>query len=121
MQIMIDNQNTPLNNSSPLENAEEKNDVTPTPSEDRYERGTAIDVFASKEDAFPEKHNNNDVATNDGSVLESLDTAFHNKPGYTNDNIVSCSNRADYDEEISSGKSDNEDELDVLGDNAAKE
>jgi hypothetical protein len=115
---MTEPQKSPGENSIDT-NASAQEQVNQTSTEDRYERGTAIDVFASKEEAFPEKHNNNDVATNDGSVLESLDTAFHDKPGYTDDNSVSGSNRDDYYEERSSGKSDDEEELEILGDNPA--
>lgn len=56
----------------------------------------------------------NDVATNDGSVVETLDTAFHNKPGWSEGENLSGSDRADYYEARSDGKSDAEEELDVI-------
>jgi hypothetical protein len=56
----------------------------------------------------------NEVATNDGAVVETLDTAFHNKPGVAEGENFSGSSRADYYEARSQGKSDVEEELDQL-------
>ena len=53
---------------------------------------------------------NNDLATNDGGIAESLDTAFHNKPGMVEGINPSGSNRADYYEAQSYGQSDAEEE-----------
>lgn len=58
--------------------------------------------------------NSNDVANNDGSTFETLDTAFHEKPGYHEGPTVAGSNRADYYESRENGKSDVEEELEVL-------
>lgn len=58
---------------------------------------------------------NNDLATNDGSVLETLDTAFHNKPGVAEGENPSGSDRADYYESREQGKSDAEKEVDEAG------
>lgn len=55
-----------------------------------------------------------ELANNDGSVVETLDTAFHNFPGYIKDHSLAGSNRADYYEARSQGKSDDEEELEVL-------
>src|ERR1051325_11487152 len=49
---------------------------------------------------------NNDLATNDGGIVETLDTAFHNKPSVTEGINPSGSNRADYYEGKSYGQSD---------------
>jgi hypothetical protein len=57
---------------------------------------------------------NNDLATNDGSVVETLDTAFHNKPGVAEGENPSGSDRADYYEAHEQGKSDAEQEADSL-------
>lgn len=57
---------------------------------------------------------NNDLATNDGSIAETLDTAFHNKPGVAEGENPSGSDRADYYEARSQGKSDAKEELDIL-------
>jgi hypothetical protein len=55
-----------------------------------------------------------EITTNDGSVVETLDTAFHGTPGWSGGEGISGSNRADYYEERSYGKSDAEEELDDL-------
>ena len=52
----------------------------------------------------------NDVATNDGAVVETLDTAFHNKPGVAEGENPSGSDRADYYEAKPDGRSDAEEE-----------
>lgn len=53
----------------------------------------------------------NDLATNDGTVVETLDTAFHHKPGVAEGENLSGSNRADYYEERSFGQNDAEEEV----------
>ena len=53
----------------------------------------------------------NDLATNDGAVVETLDTAFHNKPGVAEGENPSGSDRADYYEVRADGKSDAEEEV----------
>lgn len=58
--------------------------------------------------------NAGELANNDGSVVETLDTAFHDLPGYIKDHSLAGSNRADYYEARSDGKSDSEEELDYL-------
>ena len=86
-----------------------------TQSEERFQRGTDIDPFAVNEEKHfsDAKHEGNDVANNDGSVLETLDTAFHDKPGYAEGESISGSNKAEYYEERSYGQSDDEEELDA--------
>jgi hypothetical protein len=66
---------------------------------------------ASNED---EVLNKGEITNDDGSVVETLDTAFHNKPGMITDHSIAGSNRADYYEARSQGKSDSEEELDFL-------
>jgi hypothetical protein len=56
----------------------------------------------------------NDLATNDGAVVETLDTAFHNKPGVTEGTNPSGSNRADYYESKDDGENDSQEELGAL-------
>lgn len=63
------------------------------------------------------QRSNNEIATNDGAVIETLDTALHNKPGVAEGETVSGSNRADYYESRPYGKSDAEEELDALNTN----
>jgi hypothetical protein len=53
----------------------------------------------------------NELATNDGGVIETLDTAFHNKPGVAERTDLEGSNRADYFEANPNGQSDAEEEV----------
>ena len=62
-----------------------------------------------------ERHHD-EVARNDGGVIETLDTAFHDKPGVAEGENPSGSDRADYYEARSQGKTDAEEELDTLND-----
>lgn len=55
----------------------------------------------------------NDTATNTGSTINTLDTAFHDFPDHLNDPL-SGSNRADLYESRSYGKTDSEEEMDVM-------
>lgn len=54
----------------------------------------------------------NDVATNTGTTIDTLDAAFHNALGISKGNELTGSNRADYYESNAYGKSDAEEELD---------
>ena len=62
------------------------------------------------------ERSNHEIATDDGAVIETLDTAFHNKPGVAEGLNLSGSDRADYYEARSYGKTDSEEELDTLQD-----
>lgn len=86
-------------------------------------RATGPDATAEKEQAKEQssytpqttsEQINNDLATNDGAILETLDTAFHQKPGVAEGENLSGSDRADYYEARSQGKSDAEEETDAL-------
>ena len=67
-----------------------------------------------RDDQLTAGHDTPEIATNDGSVIETLDTAFHGIPGWSEGENISGSNRADYYEARSNGKSDAEEELDVI-------
>lgn len=86
-----------------------------TASQKRFERGTDMDFFemSSQNDHPDAEPANKDVATNDGSVVETLDTAFHDVPGFNGGENLSGSNRADYYEARSQSKSDTEEELEA--------
>jgi hypothetical protein len=58
-----------------------------------------------------DQQNNNELATNDGAVIETLDTVFHKKPVVADGINPSGSSRADYYEERSNGQSDAEEEV----------
>lgn len=103
------------NNKSPEKNQEDALSHR-TESEKRFDRGTEVDLFdvVDREKRADEALTTKDVATNDGSVMETLDTAFHDVPGYNSqDDNVSGSNRADYYEARSYSKSDTEEELEA--------
>ncbi|MGZ5133502.1 MAG: hypothetical protein ACXWCG_00065 [Flavitalea sp.] len=85
---------------------EEKNDTT---------QGESKDISSTaRDDQFTGGHDTPEIATNDGSVIETLDTALHGKPGWSEGENISGSNRTDYYEARSYGKSDVEEELDDL-------
>ncbi len=71
-------------------------------------------IPASKDHQLTAEKQTPEIATNDGSVIETLDTAFHGTPGWSEGENISGSNRADYYEARSYGKSDAEEELDVI-------
>lgn len=91
-------------------------EIEPGKTSDTQQRNTSTEkekteqpvTNASTEEAPPI---NNDLATNDGSIVETLDTAFHNKPGVAEGENLSGSDRADYYEAWSQGKSDAEEEI----------
>ncbi|TDH18406.1 hypothetical protein EXU57_23365 [Segetibacter sp. 3557_3] len=58
--------------------------------------------------------NRGEITNNDGSVIETLDTAFHDKPGYISDHSPAGSNRAEYYEARSDGQSDSDEEQEYL-------
>ena len=68
----------------------------------------------ARDDQFTAGNDTPEIATNDGSVIETLDTAFHGVPGWSDGENISGSNRADYYEARSNGKSDAEEEMDDL-------
>jgi hypothetical protein len=71
-------------------------------------------VPAERDDQLTAGKGTPEITTDDGSVIETLDTAFHGKPGWSEGENPSGSNRADYYEARSYGKSDAEEELDDL-------
>lgn len=72
------------------------------------------DKKPERDDLLTAGHDTPEITTNDGSVIETLDTAFHGTPGWSDGENISGSNRADYYEARSSGKSDAEEELDEM-------
>lgn len=69
---------------------------------------------SERDDLFTAGKQTPEITSNDGSVIETLDTAFHGTPGWSEGENLSGSNRADYYEARSNGKSDAEEELDDL-------
>lgn len=60
------------------------------------------------------EHTDDEITNNDGSVIETLDTDFHNQPGYITNHSLAGSNRADYYEKRSQGMSDAEEEQEYM-------
>jgi hypothetical protein len=104
-----DQQSDQINESTNAGNPNENTNTTDT--EDNYKSWNTRDAL---DESNLKAIATNDVATNDGSTIESLDTALHNKPGYAEGETISGSNRADFYEARSGGKSDVEEELEVL-------
>lgn len=67
------------------------------------------------------EHTEDEITNNDGSVIETLDTDFHDVPGYINNHSLAGSNRADYYEKRSQGKSDTEEEQEYIRDHHPEE
>jgi hypothetical protein len=105
---MTDNQKHELNNPRRFQEVEESN-VNPANNEE-----TPTESTPANEDSYTAGNNTPEIAANDGSVIETLDTAFHGTPGWSEGENISGSNRADYYEARSNGKSDVEEELDEL-------
>lgn len=93
-------------------NEEEMDDAFPASNIDRDESKKVSST--ERDDQFTAGHGTPEIATNDGSVIETLDTALHGKPGWSEGENLSGSNRADYYEARSYGKTDVEEELDEL-------
>jgi hypothetical protein len=91
-------------------------DFSKSPHEDnKAPEATNKDFFVdSNEPVLPINQPGDEVTNNDGSIIETLDTAFHNQPGVIKDHSPAGSNRAEYYEAKSQGKSDAEEEQDFL-------
>ena len=90
------------------------NTINSKPSVETTEE-TSADISAFyNEQVLSAEQNDEEITNNDGSVKETLDTAFHSEPGYIKDHSLAGSNRADYYEARSQGKSDVDEELDYL-------
>ncbi len=105
---MADTQKEDLNNSPGLEEAGK--DIRHQHNDEEKSTETGTD----SQGPFTAGNDTPEIATNDGSVIETLDTAFHGIPGWSEGENISGSNRADYYEARSNGKSDAEEELDEL-------
>lgn len=80
--------------------------VPPKWNEDNKNTPTGADQSS------PDSHTP-EIATNDGSVEETLDTVFHGTHSWVEGENLSGSNRADYYESRSYGKTDAEEELEA--------
>lgn len=104
------NENDQTNDGQPKETGVGMGAPAPSSREQRYERGTIVDVFANHEESG-EKHINNDIANNDGSIVATLDNVFHGTAASLDHNEEEGSNRAGYYESKEHEKSDAEEEV----------
>jgi|GEM_PF-4751532 len=82
--------------------------------QDNLNQGKEDDSLSEKGELLTSGNYTPEIATNDGSIIETLDTVFHGAPGWSEGENISGSNRADYYEARSNGKSDSEEEVDDL-------
>ena len=97
----------PVNNADGITTSVEDNNLTApghNPNEAEVPDLTNATADASKEE----------ITNNDGSIIETLDTALHGQPGYIDGHSLAGSNRADYYEARTDGKSDVQEESDYL-------
>jgi len=84
------------------------------PAKENPDGGEEGILPAKNNEPFTAGNQTPEIANNDGSIIETLDTVFHGSPGWSDGENISGSNRADYYEARSNGKSDVEEELDVI-------
>ena len=80
----------------------------------RSNEDKTTDIRPGNEEPRTAGNDTPEISTNDGSVIETLDTALHGKPGWSEGENPSGSNRADYYEARSQGKSDSEEQNEEL-------
>jgi hypothetical protein len=106
-------QDLPATEKSPLHGVENKS--IQSVNENAPEHSVANqEHFKNKSDEPSDEQITDEITNNDGSIIETLDTAFHNKPGVIKDHDIAGSNRAEYYEARSQGKTDSEEEQDFL-------
>lgn len=71
-------------------------------------------TYSNGDDTLSGGNQIEEIANNDGSITETLDTAFHNQPGFIDGHSPAGSNRADYYEKRSQGQSDTDEETEYL-------
>lgn len=81
-------------------------------TEETYDRDDVGEFYNRQ--VLSAENDDDEITNNDGSVKETLDTAFHDTPGYISNHSLAGSNRAEYYEKRSQGKSDTEEEQDYL-------
>ena len=92
---------------------EENKETSPMLHNNTTETGEALNQFYN-EQILSAEHTDNEITNNDGSIIETLDTDFHNRPGYIGEHSLAGSNRADYYEKRSQGMSDTEEEQEYM-------
>jgi len=107
-------QDLPLNYKLPEEPDVPANTPLQRKSEERYERGTDLDVFSTHEQDVDEKHANKDMANNDGTIAETLDNVFHDASPFLQGNDSEGSKRPDYYETNPVRESDAEEEIEAV-------
>ena len=102
-----------LGGESSLPSSQEQQDATNSMSKIENTDNEMV-ASVSRDEQFTAGHETPEIATNDGSVIETLDTTLHGTPGWSEGENISGSNRADYYEARSYGKTDVEEELEDL-------
>ena len=102
-----------LEQEDDLQESVNNNELTPDTQNNTNKNSEEITDFYN-EQILSAEQSDNEITNNDGSVKETLDTAFHNIPGYISDHSLSGSNRADYYEKRSQGKTDTEEEQEYM-------
>jgi hypothetical protein len=97
-----------------LQESVNNKDLTPDTQDNSPDENSREITEFYNDQILSAEQSDNEVTNNDGSVKETLDTAFHNTPGYISDHSLSGSNRADYYEKRSQGKSDIEEEQEYI-------
>ena len=96
-----------------LQESVNNNELTPDTQNNANKNSEEITEFYN-EQILSAEQSDNEITNNDGSVKETLDTVFHDTPGYIGDHSLSGSNRADFYEKRSQGKSDTEEEQEYM-------
>ena len=102
-----------LEQEDDLQESVNNNELTPDTQNNTNKNSEEITEFYN-EQILSAEQSDNEITNNDGSVKETLDTAFHNIPGYISDHSLSGSNRADFYEKRSQGKTDTEEEQEYM-------
>ncbi len=97
-----------------LQESVNNKDITPDTQEHAAADNREEITEFYKEQILSAEQSDSEITNNDGSIKETLDTAFHDIPGYMSEHSLSGSNRADYYEKRSQGKSDTEEEQEYM-------
>src|SRR4051794_35575999 len=96
------------------ESASNNEDLTPDTQNNAAAKSNEDITQFYNDQVLSAENSDEEIANNDGSVKETLDTDFHNKPGYISEHSLAGSNRADFYEKRSQGRSDTEEEQEYM-------
>jgi hypothetical protein len=107
--MITDEQNVPPESN----NSNATGRTRDTQNDSAAESSEQINEFYDRQ-ILSAEHTDDEITNNDGSVIETLDTDFHDEPGFIAGHSLAGSNRADYYEKRSQGKSDAEEEQEYM-------